>query len=75
MSQEIERQKEEIISLLGNSPEGFSRGQISKKLPFFVNYKTLQRRLAALIADGKVTRTGGLDIIRYPSEKRQMEDI
>jgi len=61
MSQEIERQKEEIASLLENF--------------FFVNDKTLQRRLAALIADGKVTRTGEkkvLDIIRYPSEKRQI---
>jgi len=71
MSQEIERQKEEIASLLENFPKGFSRGQISE----IVNDKTLQRRLAALIADGKVTRTGEkkvLDIIRYPSEKRQI---
>ena len=67
MSQEIERQKEEIVSLLGNFPKGFSRGQISEKLPFFVNDKTLQRRLAALIADGKVTRTGEKKGTRYHS--------
>lgn len=67
MSQEIERQKEEIISLLGNFPEGVSRGQISEKLPFLINDKTLQRRLAALIADDKVTRTGEKKGTRYYS--------
>lgn len=36
MSQEIERQKEEIASLLENFPKGFSRGQISEKLPFLL---------------------------------------
>ena len=78
MTQEIERQNEKIITLLGEYPEGLSRGQISEKLRFTINDKTLQRRLEALIDDGTVTRTGekkGLDIIHYPPTKRQIEDI
>lgn len=67
MTQEIEQQKEDITSLLGKFPEGLSRGQISEELGFFINDKTLQRRLAALIADDKVTRTGIKKGTRYHS--------
>ena len=78
MTQEIERQNEEIITLVGEHPEGLSRGQISENMSFIINDKTLQRRLAALIDDGRVTRTGekkGTRYIRYPSAKSQIEAI
>lgn len=42
MTQEIERQNQEIITLLSENPEGLSRGQISKSLSFTINDKTLQ---------------------------------
>ena len=55
MTQEIERQNEEIITLLGKYPEGLSRGQISEYLSFSINDKTLQRRLTAL-AKGRIQK-------------------
>ncbi len=67
MTQVIERQNEEIITLLGEYPQGLSRGQISEKLSFVIKDKTLQRRLAALIDDGRVIRTGEKKGTRYHS--------
>lgn len=51
MIQEIEQQIEEIINVLGEHPEGLSRGQISRKLRFTISDKTLQRRLTSLFDD------------------------
>lgn len=58
MAEEIEQQNQEIITLLGKHPEGLSRGQLSEKLSFSINGKTLQRRLTALVDDGRIARKG-----------------
>ena len=71
--QEIEQQNAEIITLLGKHPEGLSRGQISKELNFFINYKTLQRRLTALASDGRIVRTGDRKATRYYSLEASIE--
>ncbi len=65
MTQEIEQQNEEIITLLDKHPEGLSRGQVSEKLNFSINYKTLQRRLTALVEDGRIARKGERKTTRY----------
>lgn len=65
MTQEIEQQNEEIITLLGTHPEGLSRGQISDNLSFSINDKTLQRRLTALVDDGRIARIGERKATRY----------
>ncbi len=65
MTQKIEQQNEEIITLLGKHPEGLSRGQISKNLSFSINDKTLQRRLTALAEDGRIARKGERKATRY----------
>lgn len=65
MTQEIEQQNEEIIALLGKYPEGISRGKISEYLSFDINDKTLQRRLAALVDEGKIARKGERKATRY----------
>lgn len=65
MADEIEQQNEEIIDLLSKHSKGLSRGQISDIIGFFINYKTLQRRLAALVDDGKITKQGERKATRY----------
>ncbi|WP_345425928.1 Fic family protein [Halioxenophilus aromaticivorans] len=65
MTQEIERQNQEIITLLSENPEGLSRGQISKSLSFTINDKTLQRRLTALVDAGRIVRKGERKATRY----------
>ena len=65
MTQEIEQQNEEIITLLGTHPEGLSRGQISDNLSFPINDKTLQRRLTALVDDSRIARIGERKATRY----------
>jgi Fic family protein len=58
MTQEREQQIAEIIALLENHPTGLSRREISKNLSFSINNKTLQRRLAALVSDGRIAKKG-----------------
>ncbi len=65
MTQEIEQQNEAIITLLDKYPEGLSRGQVSEKLSFSINDKTLQRRLAALVNDGRIAKIGERKATRY----------
>ncbi|HHJ19559.1 MAG TPA: hypothetical protein ENJ84_06985, partial [Gammaproteobacteria bacterium] len=65
MTQEIEQQNEEIINLLGTHPEGLSRGQVSENLNFSINDKTLQRRLTALVEDGRIAKKGERKATRY----------
>lgn len=81
MTREIEQQKKEIIILLGKHPAGLSRRQISNKLDILLNNKTLQRRLAALIDDGHIIRTGDRKLARYyppqvflETDKGQLKD-
>lgn len=65
MTQYIKQQKEEVIIILGSNPEGLSRGQISEMLNFDINNKTLQRRLAALVDDGRIAIRGERKAARY----------
>lgn len=65
MAQEIEQQNEEIITLLQKHTEGLSRGQTSENLSFTINDKTLQRRLTALVAEGRIARKGERKAARY----------
>ena len=65
MTQTIEQQNAEIITLLDRYPEGLSRGQVSDNLQFSINNKTLQRRLAALVDDKRIVRTGDKKATRY----------
>lgn len=65
MALAIERQNEEIIKLLGMHPEGLSRSQVSDNLRFSINDKTLQRRLTALVEDGRIARKGDRKAARY----------
>lgn len=65
MTQEIEQQNKEIIALLGRHPEALSRGQISENLSFSIKDKTLQRRLTALVEDGRIARIGERKATRY----------
>lgn len=81
MTQEIEQQNEEIITLLGKHPEGLSRGQVSERLNFTINGKTLQRRLTALVDEDRIARKGERKATRYhpvevsiATEKRHLKD-
>lgn len=58
MSAEIEKQLEEILKVLERNPGGLRRGAIAEKLSFYLNVKTLQRRLAHLL------KTGVIDVKR-----------
>jgi len=58
VTQETDHQIGEITTILGNHPEGLFRGQLSEKLSFSINDKTLQRRLDALVCDGRVAKKG-----------------
>ncbi len=69
MTQEIKQQEDEIIATLENHPEGISRGEITEKLSFTINNKTLQRRLATLSGTGRITKSGEKKTTRYyPSQ-------
>ena len=81
MTQEIEQQKEAIITLLDQHSEGLSRGQIADSLSFSINSKTLQRRLAALAEEGRIAKEGEKKATRYylshtsiKTDKRQLKD-
>lgn len=73
MTQEIEQQNEEIITLLGKHPDGLSRGQVSKSLGFTINEKTLQRRLTALVDEGRIAKKGERKATRYHPLKSAIE--
>ena len=61
----IDSQKIGILELISKHPNGLSRGEIKKQLPFPINYKTLQRRLSDLIEKGEINRTGNRKSTRY----------
>ncbi|WP_018416227.1 Fic family protein [Teredinibacter turnerae] len=65
MGSDIEQQNNEIVDILDKYPEGLSRGQISGKIIFSINDKTLQRRLAALVDENRVAKTGERKATRY----------
>lgn len=61
----IDSQKTGILELIRKNPNGLSRGEIKKQLPFPINYKTLQRRLSDLIEKDEINRTGNRKSTRY----------
>lgn len=75
MTQKIEQQNKEIITLLGKHPEGLSRGQIAEKLSFIAHVKTLQRRLTALADDDRIARNGERKATRYHPLKTSIETV
>ena len=81
MTLEIDQQKAEIITVLNKHPEGLSRSQVSVKLSFYINEKTLQRRLIALFHERKITRKGERKGTHYyplqasiETDKRHLKD-
>jgi Fic family protein len=58
MSKSIQKEQQEILAVIDAHPEGLHRGQISELLNISIKDKTLQRRLATLIADGQVIIEG-----------------
>lgn len=65
MTQDIEKQLDEIVAILEQNPGGLSRGEIAEKLSFLMNNKTLQRRLASLCETGRALTTGKRRGTRY----------
>ena len=77
MSTKIEQQSSEIIALLEHLPDGMARSDISKSLSNPLNYKTLQRRLASLVADNRIAVEGekrGTKYFSLSSAKRINKD-
>lgn len=75
MTQKIEQQNKEIITLLGKHPEGLSRGQIAEKLNFIAHVKTLQRRLTTLADEDRIARKGERKATRYHPLKTSIETV
>ena len=75
MTQKIEQQNKEIITLLGKHPEGLSRGQIAEKLSFIAHIKTLQRRLTTLADEDRIARKGERKATRYHPLKTSIETV
>lgn len=48
----------DILSVIEKNPQGLSISQIADSLPISINYKALQRRLAALAVDRLIHRVG-----------------
>lgn len=63
----LDRQTEldEIIAILEKNPVGLSRSQISEKVTFSINSKTLQRRLANLADTGLILKKGEKKATKY----------
>jgi len=73
MTQDTERQMDKIITILESNPKGLSRGQIVNNLNFSLNDKTLQRRLASLVDEGRILRTGKKKATKYYPAKIPIE--
>jgi Fic/DOC family len=73
MTNEIEQQKDEIVAILDSNPEGLTRGKISGKLSFSMNVKTLQRRLAALADESRITKKGEKKATHYYPSRETLE--
>ncbi len=72
MAGKISKQCREIELILSESVAGMSRGQIKSHLSFPVEDKTLQRRLSALVAVGRIRKEGEKRTTRYFALKKRM---
>ncbi len=61
----IKQQMTDIEGVLEQSPEGLSRSQIAGKLDFYINNKTLQRRLSSLLRAGRIVKSGNKKAAKY----------
>lgn len=69
MTQDTQREADEIVAILKKNPKGLSRGQISEIITFPINSKTLQRRLASLAENGLIVKKGEKKATKYyPSD-------
>lgn len=75
MSKKTDQQYEEILGILEAHPEGLHRGEISDLLKNSINDKTLQRRLAELASDGKLTIEGIKRGTKYFPAHRSVEPL
>jgi Fic family protein len=73
MVQDTKKQMDEITTLLESNPEGLSRGKIAENLIFSINIKTLQRRLASLVDEGRVLKEGEKKATKYYPAKTPIE--
>jgi len=65
MTQSAQKEMDEITAILEKSPEGLSRGKIIEKLNFYINSKTLQRRLSSLTDGGRIVKKGNKKATKY----------
>lgn len=65
MTQTIRSQIEEIERLVGRHPDGLTIVEITEKLIFPIQKRTLQRRLAKLIAEKRITKSREHNVFRY----------
>jgi len=75
MNETIEKQNHEIMGVLKSHPEGLHRGELSVLLSFSINEKTLQRRLAELISEGKITSEGERRGTKYFPTAKKLETL
>lgn len=69
MTQDTQREADEIVAILKRHPQGLSRGQITESITFSINSKTLQRRLASLAQNGLIVKKGEKKATKYyPSD-------
>ena len=73
MTDKINDQNSAIINVLSLNPMGMSRGQVLQALTFSITDKTLQRRLAALVAKGQIRKEGDKRTTRYFSISPRLE--
>jgi len=69
MTQDVQKQMDEIEALLESNPEGLSRGQIVESISFYINTKTLQRRLASLVDKSQILKKGEKKATKYYPSK------
>lgn len=69
MTQDTQREADEIVAILKRHSQGLSRGQIKEAITFSINSKTLQRRLASLAQNGLIVKKGEKKATKYyPSD-------
>ena len=65
MTQKAGQQIKDILAIIFSHPEGLSRGEISDRLTFSINNKTLQRRLRTLVDNSQIVKKGERKLTRY----------
>jgi len=58
MTQDAQKQMNEIAMLLDSNPDDLSRGQVSERIDFFLSVKIFQRSFVSLVDEGRVLKIG-----------------